>query len=59
MQLHQVIPKNSILGDPVTVHGLGIIPLIGDTATRPSGNGSAGTGSRWRHIQGRRRDEDG
>ena len=32
MHLHQVIPKNSILGDPVTVHGLGIIPIIGDTA---------------------------
>jgi hypothetical protein len=32
MQLHQVIPKNSILGDPITVHGLGIIPLIGEIA---------------------------
>ena len=31
MHLHQVIPKNLILGDPITVHGLGIIPLIGDT----------------------------
>ena len=31
MHLHQVIPKNLILGDPMTVHGLGIIPLIGDT----------------------------
>ena len=32
MNLHEVIPKNSILGDPVTVHGLGIIPLLADTA---------------------------
>jgi hypothetical protein len=32
MHLHQVIPENLIPGDPVTVHGLGIIPIIGDTA---------------------------
>ena len=32
MHLHEVISKNLILGDPFTVHGLGIIPLLGDTA---------------------------
>ena len=31
MKLHEVISKNLILGDPITVHGLGIIPLIGDS----------------------------
>jgi hypothetical protein len=30
MKLHEVIPKNSILGDPLAVHGLGIIPLLAD-----------------------------
>ena len=32
MYLHQVIPKNSILGDPFAVHGLGVIPLVSETA---------------------------
>jgi hypothetical protein len=32
MTLHQVIPKNSILGDPFAVYGLGIIRLISETA---------------------------
>jgi|WetSurMetagenome_2_1015567.scaffolds.fasta_scaffold09912_7 hypothetical protein len=32
MHLHEVISKNLILSDPFTVHGLGIIPLLGDTA---------------------------
>jgi hypothetical protein len=32
MKLHEVIPKNLILGDPMTAHGLGIIPLLTDIA---------------------------
>jgi len=31
MRLHELFPKNLILGDPFAVHGLGIIPLLGDT----------------------------
>jgi hypothetical protein len=30
MNLHEIVSSNFILGDPFAVHGLGVIPLIGD-----------------------------
>jgi hypothetical protein len=33
MHLHEVILKNVNLGDPFAVHGLGVIPLLADTAS--------------------------
>lgn len=34
MHLHEIFSKNLILGDPFAVHGLGIIPLLGDTSLK-------------------------
>jgi hypothetical protein len=31
MKLREIISKNSIFGDPIAVHGLGVIPFLGDT----------------------------
>lgn len=35
MRLHELFSKNLILGDPLPVHGLGIIPLLCDTPLNP------------------------